>query len=116
MTEPTPAQPKPAQPHEETAASAPVTTTTGPAPAATGGFDLNHIAFERVGSTPVEEGASGEGIGLRVAPNPAARRAEVTYRLPLPGPVRLAVFDARGREVRTVASGDARAGEHTVQP
>lgn len=47
-------------------------------------------------------------------PNPARARTALTYRLPHPGPVRLAVYDALGREVALLASGTATAGRHTV--
>jgi hypothetical protein len=46
------------------------------------------------------------------APNPAIRDARFTFGLPDPGTVRIAVLDAQGREVRTLASRREEAGVH----
>ena len=48
---------------------------------------------------------------LAPSPNPFATRTTVRYRLDAPGSVRLAVFDALGRRVATLADGYADAGE-----
>ena len=45
-------------------------------------------------------------------PNPFRSEAAMTYRLPAPADVRLDVFDALGRRVRTLAQGARPAGEH----
>ena len=45
-------------------------------------------------------------------PNPTAGRADVPFALARAGAVRLAVYDALGREVAVLADGDAAAGAH----
>jgi hypothetical protein len=49
------------------------------------------------------------------APNPADREALVAFALPRSSPVRLAVFDVRGRRVATLATGRWEAGWHPVR-
>jgi subtilisin family serine protease len=46
------------------------------------------------------------------APNPSLAIARLSFTLPESGPVELAVFDAAGRRVRTLALGDFAAGMH----
>ncbi|NNF07688.1 MAG: matrixin family metalloprotease [Candidatus Eisenbacteria bacterium] len=48
-------------------------------------------------------------------PNPFAAATLITYNLPEASPVRLEVFDAQGRLVRTLANGVQAAGEHVVR-
>ena len=47
-------------------------------------------------------------------PNPAGAATTLRYELPRAGEVRLAVYDAMGRLVRTVVSGNREAGAHTA--
>jgi hypothetical protein len=47
-------------------------------------------------------------------PNPFGDGTRISYGLPSAGEVSLAVFDATGRKVRTLASGLQPAGKHTV--
>lgn len=47
-------------------------------------------------------------------PNPFAEAATIRFALPSAAPVDLAVFDALGRRVATLASGTRAAGSHTV--
>ncbi len=49
-----------------------------------------------------------------VSPNPARTSAAVRYTLGRAGPVRVAVFDAAGREVRCLVSGSMPAGRYSV--
>jgi hypothetical protein len=49
-----------------------------------------------------------------VAPNPFNPRATVAFAVPEAGPVRLQVFDLRGRLVRTLEDGQLSAGRHTA--
>lgn len=49
-------------------------------------------------------------ISLQAGPNPFNPRLEISYRLPEAGKVRIDVFDARGRLVRTLLQADAPAG------
>lgn len=63
--------------------------------------------------TAAEPGAESEATALvSVAPNPSARAVAVTYRLAAAGPVTLAVYDALGRRVATLALGVQAAGLH----
>ncbi|WP_412063383.1 sulfatase-like hydrolase/transferase [Rubrivirga sp. IMCC45206] len=48
-------------------------------------------------------------------PNPSAGRAEIRFALAERGPIRLAVYDVRGREVAVVADGDWPAGAHRAR-
>ena len=52
--------------------------------------------------------------GLHANPNPAGASVRFTYTLAAPADVRLAVFDALGREVAVVAAGAQRAGTHSA--
>ena len=47
-------------------------------------------------------------------PNPFTHATTIEYALPASGPVRLAVYDALGREVATLAQGVQQAGRHTA--
>ncbi len=51
---------------------------------------------------------------LPVWPNPFNPTTQVEFEVTRPGPVRLVVFDARGRRVRTLFDADAAAGRHRV--
>ncbi len=66
-----------------------------------------------------EAAASGvrlnRGLALAVAPNPFRTSAGVNWQVPVPGRVRLVVFDVSGRAVRTLVSGQVEAGSYTVQ-
>ena len=48
------------------------------------------------------------------APNPFNPRTEITFSLPAAGPVRLDIYDIRGRLVRVLEDGARAAGPHTV--
>jgi len=51
---------------------------------------------------------------LTVAPNPFGTRARIYYALDVASPVRIAVYDVSGREVRLLADGYAQPGERTL--
>jgi hypothetical protein len=54
-------------------------------------------------------------LRLSVRPNPFGASSRIRFDLPAPAPVRVEVFDLRGRRVRTVVSGEVRpAGEYEV--
>ena len=70
-------------------------------------------------TTTYERATSDErGVGVRsdltVAPNPSAGRATVSFGVPEPQAVRVAVYDALGREVVVLADAPFVAGQHTV--
>jgi flagellar hook assembly protein FlgD len=47
-----------------------------------------------------------------VIPNPSRGSLEVSYSLPSPSAVRLAVYDLPGRRVATLVDGEREAGDH----
>ena len=47
-------------------------------------------------------------------PNPVATEATISFALPRPGHVRIALYDLQGREVARLADGDFAAGRHPV--
>lgn len=61
-----------------------------------------------------DELAPASGLTLSARPNPFNPRLEVAYTLDRAGSVRLDVFDARGRLVRTLVHADAAAGAGAV--
>jgi len=65
------------------------------------------------GAAPVPEAAAG-GIGLRAAPNPFNPRTVFSFNLPEAGYARLAVYDVRGRLVRSLRSGMLEAGDQRI--
>jgi hypothetical protein len=81
-------------------------------------FDHEHHAQQKSPSgvrTQVESATSQLFGGLRLAgPHPAAT-ATLAYSLPSPARVRLMVFDAAGREVRTLVDQDAAAGDFVAR-
>ena len=59
-----------------------------------------------------------EGVRGRLRahpPNPFANRTSPGYVLPAPGIVRLSIFDASGRLVRTLVDGSQAAGTHSTE-
>lgn len=54
-------------------------------------------------------------IALDVSPNPSNPSALIRYVLDERASLRIALYDARGRKVRTVFSGEKSAGTHTVR-
>ncbi|GAB5536119.1 MAG: hypothetical protein Rubg2KO_23680 [Rubricoccaceae bacterium] len=68
-------------------------------------------AFTSLVTTDVD--APGELVLEPPFPNPARGHTTLAYTLPESGPVRLAVFDALGREVARVVDRDEAAGRHT---
>ncbi len=78
-----------------------------------GGFSLNWLNFVYLGPSAAEGPAERGGGDLQLAPNPAASRTEVTFRMARPGPVEVAMFDAVGRRVLVVVR-DVGAGEVSI--
>ena len=48
-------------------------------------------------------------------PNPFTSSTVITYELPQPGPISVMIFDAGGRKIRNLVSGQAEAGVHTTR-
>lgn len=67
------------------------------------------------------EGADGEAppvplvAALGVAPNPFNPSTEISFTLPSRGHVKVALYDVRGRLVRTLVDGHMEAGQHSVR-
>jgi plastocyanin len=83
-------------------------------------FCLPHCGMGMVGSIAVLDpadvpgvAASGRAVSL-AAPNPFRGDTRVRLSLPEPGPVRVAVFDAGGRQVSRLAEGPLAAGVHEL--
>jgi sugar lactone lactonase YvrE len=65
--------------------------------------------------TAGEGGPAGAGVALAAAPNPFAASTALSFTLTEPSDVRLAVYDALGREVARLADGPRLSGPHTVR-
>ena len=59
-----------------------------------------------------EQAPARHGLWLAAAPNPTQGGLDLSFRIPEPGPVRLAVYDVNGRLVKMCAHGTFAAGEH----
>lgn len=78
-----------------------------------GGFSARYAASG--GSTPVGDGGLPTALAITgVAPNPFNPRVTVTFAVPRTGPVRLGVFDLRGRLIRSLHDGPLAAGRHAA--
>ncbi|MBK6897700.1 MAG: carbohydrate-binding protein [bacterium] len=78
-------------------------------------FSVNYIDVERVTTTGVGDGSVASAFGpARNYPNPFNPQTVIEYVVPAEGPVRLAVFDARGTRVRILADGRMPAGTHAL--
>jgi hypothetical protein len=79
------------------------------------------LGLSRAGFLPavaVEAPAPAGGGALALAqegPNPFRGGTTVRFRLPQAGPVRLGLYDARGRRVATLVDEERPAGEHTAE-
>ena len=67
-----------------------------------------------VGAVASEPGVAGAALAVGVAPNPSAGAARVSVAPAAPGAVRVAVFDALGREVSVLHDGPLAAGAHAL--
>jgi len=65
------------------------------------------------GRTSAHSPPSGVWLG-QAEPMPFAASARIVFGLPRPGEVRLTVYDAQGRWVRTLAEGNWAAGTHRI--
>lgn len=73
------------------------------------------IALKPTGTLEAGDGAFALQTDLaRPRPNPVSRAATLSFVLAAAGRARLAVYDAAGREVRTLMSGSLEATTHTV--
>jgi carboxypeptidase T len=86
---------------------------------ASDGWFVDDVVVERLvdgGTTPAEPGPGGGALALAApVPNPARGGVALAFTLDAPGEVRLAVYDALGREVAVLAEGRREAGPHTAR-
>jgi hypothetical protein len=76
---------------------------------------VNVIWAETVAGLAVSTSDPGEPIELSPpSPNPARHLALLAFKLPREGPVGLVLHDMQGRRIRTLASGSATAGGHSI--
>ncbi len=68
-----------------------------------------------LGATGVEDAAPAELALAAPSPNPASRDCTLRYALPVAGVARVAVYDAQGRLVCTLADGAQSAGAHMTR-
>lgn len=74
-----------------------------------------YAAVARVMAASAEESApSGDSRVLAARPNPFGRGTTLRFRIAMPGPATLAVFDPGGRLVRTILTGSVLAGERVT--
>ncbi len=79
--------------------------------------DSWEMAFGSIVGVPGEEPRADAGPGRALAlagANPLREGTRLAFALPAAGPIELAVHDAAGRRVRTLASGWTEAGRHVV--
>lgn len=67
---------------------------------------------ELFGGSTAGEDDGAVALGISVAPNPVQSTARVTFGVAEPADVRVAVYDALGREVAVLAAGPYASGEH----
>ena len=79
-------------------------------------YGLDHPGLAALGLVETAVGdvaAAGVRLGQN-QPNPFNPRTTISYDLPAAAPVRLAVYDARGRQVAVLADGLVPAGSHSL--
>ncbi len=94
-----------------------VASTSPAAPAQSGGCGLIGARNADCGSVAVEDHPSGQPAQLVVGqnvPNPFNPRTTIRFSLPEAGPVRVAVYDLRGRLLRVLVAATLPAGSHDV--
>ena len=78
-------------------------------------FSLNYIDVELVAPTGVDDDVVPAALALSPSyPNPFNPETTIEFALPAEGPVRLSVFDSRGRTVRVLVDERVPAGTHAV--
>lgn len=77
--------------------------------------DIYALQVSAVETTGVAPGAGPLDIAFaRPSPNPASGAVTLRFALPHEAPARLIIYDARGRQVRRLASGAQTAGSHSI--
>ncbi len=65
-------------------------------------------------SVESESGGQENERTLRITPNPFDRQTRISFRLPQPGPVRLALYSLDGREAALLVDEERHSGEHSI--
>lgn len=74
-----------------------------------------NVPLNQGGNKPVLSMETWDGVELlQNTPNPVDLGTEISFRLSQSRPIALVVYDVRGAEVRTLASGEHAAGAHTI--
>jgi hypothetical protein len=81
--------------------------------ASLGGKHLSNPPGNGNGDDTADRGGK-NGLKLQVRPNPLNPKAEISFTLTQAGQVRIALYDLRGRLVRTIVDENRAAGDHTV--
>lgn len=80
--------------------------------------EMARIAYTAIGDASsfvgVYDGAPSAALSLELGPNPARGRMILRVVVPRRSPVRLALYDVMGREVRRLIDGELPAGRHEV--
>ncbi len=78
------------------------------------GWYVDDVAFD-TGAVPVSVPAGPPEVQVAARPSPFRTSAGITFGLPAPGPVFLAIYDPSGRRVRTLLDGPLAAGAHEAR-
>jgi subtilisin-like proprotein convertase family protein len=73
-----------------------------------------NLLVQSSGASPVDDNLPNVTQLVGNAPNPFNPRTKISFDLAAAGPVRLDIFDVRGRLVRLLANGDLPAGRHSL--
>jgi hypothetical protein len=76
--------------------------------------DLVAILYRQENIAAATPTAAVSSLRMRAALNPFSHQTQVQYQLGQAGPVRLSVYDVRGRRVRVLHDGIAASGDHEV--
>ncbi len=79
------------------------------------GYNNFFLAKAVEGSSFSEEQYSGPPIRVTVKPNPADNITALSYSIPVPGEVRIELYDMQGREIRMLGDRRLQTGEYTLQ-
>ena len=78
-------------------------------------YSVNFFVMKATGSTGVRQSPAGNNsLTLMVSPNPATQRSTITYTLPAPASLCLALYNLNGERIQVLWEGKATAGSHTL--
>lgn len=79
------------------------------------GAEFTHYSFTVENLSGIEDQRLANQISLRISPNPVVQSSVIQLNLPTEQEIDLAVFDASGRRIRTLAEGHKNAGPLSIQ-